>query len=75
MLPLFLAILAMLLQEVPLNGESTITVQLTPAYGSTNEVIVTALGIRKETKKIGYAVQEVKGEDLIKARDQNPIPD
>ncbi len=36
-------------------------------------MVVTALGIKKEVKKIGYAVQEVKGEDLIKARDQNPI--
>ena len=38
-----------------------------------NEVVVTALGIKKETKRIGYAVQEVKGEDLTKARDANPI--
>lgn len=38
-----------------------------------NEVVVTALGIRKETKKLGYAVQEVKGEDLIKAREPNPV--
>ena len=38
-----------------------------------NEVVVTALGIRKEIKRIGYSIQEVKGEDLIKARDQNPI--
>lgn len=38
-----------------------------------NEVVVTALGVRKETKKLGYAVQEVKGEDLTKARDQNPL--
>jgi TonB-linked SusC/RagA family outer membrane protein len=38
-----------------------------------NEVVVTAFGIKKEVKRIGYAVQEVKGEDLTKARDQNPI--
>jgi TonB-linked SusC/RagA family outer membrane protein len=38
-----------------------------------NEVVVTALGIKKETKKIGYAVQEVKGADLVKARDANPV--
>ena len=60
-------------REVNVNGESTVTVQLSPAYGSTSEVIVTALGVRKEAKKIGYAIQEVKGEDLTKARDQNPI--
>ncbi len=38
-----------------------------------NEVVVTALGIKKRTKRLGYAVQEVKGEDLTKARDANPI--
>jgi len=38
-----------------------------------NEVVVTALGIKKEAKRLGYAVQEVKGEDLTKARDANPI--
>ncbi|RAJ06646.1 TonB-linked SusC/RagA family outer membrane protein [Chitinophaga skermanii] len=32
-----------------------------------NEVVVTALGIKKETKKLGYAVQKVSGEDMIKA--------
>jgi TonB-linked SusC/RagA family outer membrane protein len=38
-----------------------------------NEVVVTALGVKKETKKIGYAVQEVKGSDLLKARESNPV--
>jgi outer membrane receptor protein involved in Fe transport len=38
-----------------------------------SDVVVTALGVRKESKKIGYAVQEVKGSDLIKAREPNPI--
>ena len=34
---------------------------------------MTALGIRKEVKKLGYAIQEVKGSELIKAREPNPI--
>ena len=38
-----------------------------------DEVVVTALGIKKEKKKLGYAVQEVKGDDLIKAREPNAI--
>jgi TonB-linked SusC/RagA family outer membrane protein len=36
-----------------------------------SEVVVTALGIRKEAKKVGFAVQEVKGAELVKARDPN----
>ena len=37
------------------------------------EVVVTALGIKKETKRLGYSVQEVKGADLLKAREPNAI--
>ena len=35
--------------------------------------MVTALGIKKETKRIGYATTQVKGADLTKARDVNGI--
>lgn len=43
-----------------------ITVQL-------QDVVVTALGVKKDKKIIGYSSQEVKGADLIKAREPNPI--
>lgn len=38
-----------------------------------NEVVVTALGISREKKALGYAVQEVDGDDLDKARETNVI--
>lgn len=38
-----------------------------------SDVIVTAYGIKKEAKRIGYSVQEIKGADLVKARDPNAI--
>ncbi|MEK7253273.1 MAG: SusC/RagA family TonB-linked outer membrane protein, partial [Bacteroidota bacterium] len=37
------------------------------------EVVVTALGITKEKARVGYSVQDVKGADLIKAREPNPV--
>lgn len=40
---------------------------------SLDEVIVTALGVRKEVKRITYAVQDVKTSELVKAREPNPI--
>ncbi len=49
----------------------TVTVELTAK--AMNEVVVTALGIKKETKRIGYSVQDVKGADLVKAREPNAI--
>ncbi|MBE9464408.1 SusC/RagA family TonB-linked outer membrane protein [Dyadobacter subterraneus] len=53
--------------------ENKLDVKLNPSSANLEEVVVTALGVKKEVKRIGYAVQEVKGEDLVKARDSNPI--
>ena len=36
-----------------------------------SEVVVTALGIKRERKALGYALSEVKGEDLQKAKETN----
>lgn len=52
---------------------SGILIEMEADAKSLNEVVVTALGIKKETKKLAYAIQEVKGADLVKAREPNPI--
>ncbi len=49
------------------------TVILTATATELGEVVVTALGIRKEKKKLGYAIQEVKGESLTVARETNVV--
>ena len=36
-----------------------------------DEVVVTALGIKRETRALGYAAQEVKGEEFTEARETN----
>ena len=38
-----------------------------------DEVVVTALGIKRERKALGYGVDEVKGESLTKAKETNVI--
>lgn len=38
-----------------------------------DEVVVTALGIKRERKALGYGVGEVKGEELQKAKETNVI--
>ncbi|GGB07248.1 SusC/RagA family TonB-linked outer membrane protein [Puia dinghuensis] len=60
-------------QEVAVGKDNRINISLVPTNAQLNEVIVTALGIKKEVKKIGYAVQELKGEEITKARDVNPV--
>jgi TonB-linked SusC/RagA family outer membrane protein len=60
-------------QEVTVGSQTTLAVTLATDNKQLDEVVVTALGVKKETRKIGYAVQEVNGEDIIRARDPNPI--
>ncbi len=38
-----------------------------------NEVVVTALGVKRERKALGYGLSEVKGEELTKAKETNVI--
>ena len=58
-------------QEKPVGNSTNIDVMMLPDARNLNEVVVTALGIKQETKRLGYAVQELKGTDLDKARETN----
>jgi TonB-linked SusC/RagA family outer membrane protein len=60
-------------REVKVGNEVDYSISLVADTKSLNEVVVTAFGIKKETKKIGYSVQEVNGAELIKAREPNAI--
>ncbi len=55
------------------KADAATAVELGDDPQNLSEVVVTALGIKKERKKLGYAVQEVNGADLVKAREPNPI--
>ncbi|MFZ6010708.1 MAG: SusC/RagA family TonB-linked outer membrane protein [Bacteroidota bacterium] len=59
--------------EVPVTGKTTIDVVLATDARQLSEVVVTALGIEKDKSQLGYATQDVKGEDLVRARDPNPL--
>lgn len=50
---------------------NSVVVNLEPSITEISEVVVTALGIRKEKKALGYALTEVNGEDLTQARTNN----
>jgi TonB-linked SusC/RagA family outer membrane protein len=60
-------------QEVVIGTETNISIQMKNDSKALTEVVVTAYGVKKEVRKLGYSVQEVKGADLVKARDPNPI--
>ncbi len=57
--------------EVPVNNRSTISIRMAQDTRQLSEVVVTALGIAKERKALGYSVTEVKGEELTQAREIN----
>jgi len=51
-------------QEVVVGASNTLNIQLEESTQALDEVIVTAQGIRREKKALGYAVTEVKSEQL-----------
>jgi len=58
-------------QEISVAGKTSISVTLVASSKSLNEVVVTALGIKKEEKKLGYSVSTVNGDLLDKAKESN----
>lgn len=58
-------------QEVTVGSQNDVTVALKGATSTLNEVVVTALGIKKERKALGYSITEVKGDELTQARSIN----
>ncbi len=51
-------------REIIVGTSNTLNVQLEPAASQLEEVIVTAQGIKREKQALGYAVAEVKNEQL-----------
>jgi len=54
-------------------SDDFLTIQMVAESKEMSTVVVTALGIKKDKRTLGYSIQEVKGNDLIKARDPNAI--
>jgi len=59
-------------QEIKVTG-APIKVLMTDDETALSEVVVTALGIKRERKALGYALSEIKGEELTKAKETNVI--
>src|SRR5690606_17685532 len=57
-------------QEIIVSG-STVNVSLAQDASGIDEVVVTAMGVKKEKRSLGYSFQEVSGESLTEARENN----
>lgn len=58
-------------QTISVQNKTDFNITLTEDPLLLDEVVVTALGIERSKKSLGYALQEVKGSDLIETRDAN----
>lgn len=54
-------------------GKGPLNITLKEDAKALDEVVVTALGIKRERKALGYGIDEVKGEALTKAKETNLI--
>ena len=57
-------------QEIELGSSNVVDLSLVEGI-TLSEAVVTALGIEREEKSIGYSVQQLDGKDLSLVRDQN----
>ncbi|MEQ8715546.1 MAG: carboxypeptidase-like regulatory domain-containing protein, partial [Cyclobacteriaceae bacterium] len=60
-------------QEVAIGARSTIDVVMANDVKQLTEVVVTAIGIEREKKALGYAVSEVSGDALKQRAEPDPI--
>lgn len=68
---LLFSIVGYISQEVPVNNLTSINVELVKEEKELDEVVVTALGVKKNKRGLVYATAEVKGSEFTEAREIN----
>ncbi|OEJ99287.1 SusC/RagA family protein [Flavivirga aquatica] len=58
-------------QETPINSSNTINITMKEDTESLEEVVITALGVSREKKSLGYSTQKVKGDELTAVKSGN----
>lgn len=59
--------------EVPVTNAGAINIALRSQEASMNEVVVTALGIKRERKALGYSVTDLNAQELMKNKNTNVV--
>jgi TonB-linked SusC/RagA family outer membrane protein len=59
--------------NIPIQGRSTIDAVLILNQELLDEVVITAIGIAKDKRKLGYSVTEVQSDEIIKSRETNIV--
>jgi len=56
-------------QEIPINNQARLDIHMKGRTSSLNEVVVTALGIRRDKAQLTYSTQQVKGETIAATKE------
>ncbi|MFW6226489.1 MAG: TonB-dependent receptor plug domain-containing protein [Bacteroidota bacterium] len=65
--------IGMVSQEVVVQDQEEINVQLDANVAILDQVVVTALGIKREERQLTYNVQSVESEEIISSRQENLV--
>ncbi|MBC7921627.1 MAG: SusC/RagA family TonB-linked outer membrane protein [Ferruginibacter sp.] len=68
---LVFSFIGLLSEEMPIEAQSVINAKMIADVKQLSELVVTAFGLAREKKALGYTVQEVKGSALVEARSSN----
>ena len=60
-------------QEIPVEGHNVINVEMEESIEALEEIVITALGIRREEKSLGFSVERVDGEELTRVAQENVL--
>jgi len=60
-------------QEIEIGSRSVIDIQLSSDVKQLTEIVVTAVGIEKEKRSLGYGIDVLKSDELVKARETNIV--
>ncbi len=59
--------------EVPINGRRVLNVKLSPETETLDAVVVTALGVSRQKRELGYSTEEVSGDIVARSGSDNVI--
>ena len=60
-------------QEIKIGNSNNVSISLKLSGGNMNEVVVTAMGIKKERKALGYSVSDLGAQELMKNKNTNIV--
>lgn len=60
-------------QTINLNGQTSLNIKMQEEALTLDQVVVTAMGIKKKAASLTYSTQQVEGDELTRAKDPNMI--